>query len=84
MSDHTRVTPEVSAALGKTQEEIAAMTLREFFMLAHYKGFDVRMNPTGGQINGLTVTEGCPAGGEYAMVEARAALANISVVHVRS
>lgn len=47
--------PEVCAALKKTPEELAGMTLGEFYELAYYNGYDVRYVAEGGEFIGLTV-----------------------------
>lgn len=41
---HLAVTPAVCAALGKTADEIVAMTLGQFFDMAYGRGFDVRQH----------------------------------------
>jgi hypothetical protein len=43
MSAHLIVEPEVARALGTTPDALAGMTLRAFFDLAYYNGFDVRV-----------------------------------------
>jgi hypothetical protein len=50
------VDPEVLAILGKTVDEIAAMTTGEFAELSYSKGIEWIVSADGGRIKGLTIT----------------------------
>jgi hypothetical protein len=50
------IDPEVLAVLGKTVDEIADMTAREFADLSYSKGIEWTVSAEGGRIRGLTMT----------------------------
>lgn len=52
------IDPEVLAVLGKTVDEIAAMTSREFAELSLSKGIVWNVSAEGGRVQGLTMTFG--------------------------
>lgn len=50
------IDPEVLAILGKTVDEIADMSARDFALLSYSKGIEWTLNPDGGRVKGLTLT----------------------------
>jgi hypothetical protein len=50
------IDPEVLHVLGKTVDEIAAMTAGEFAELSYSKGIIWNVSAEGGRIKGLTIT----------------------------
>jgi hypothetical protein len=55
ISDLLSVDAEVLQMLGKTVDELAAMTTGEFAALSYAKGIRWKVNADGGRVEGLTI-----------------------------